>query len=245
MIVQLFIWGFFSFWLDIEPPQYNCIYTTETIEIDGELKEEIWQTAHYLSPLQDIKSHKKPSPYHNTPIQLAWNDTHLFLAATIEDYHIYATYLEDESPLYQEDVFELFFDPDGDGKDYFELEINPLGTIWDLQLTAGYRHGGKAKSEWTCEAMEKAICINGSINQSTDTDQSWVLELAIPFTSLNTRPPIKDTKWRANFMRVDWELEPQQNSYKKMDKAHIWTWAEQGMLDIHLPEKWGILMFNK
>ncbi len=40
--------------------------------------------------------------------------------------------------IYKDNDFEVFIDPDGDGLNYYELEINALGTIMDLFLKKPY-----------------------------------------------------------------------------------------------------------
>ncbi len=44
-----------------------------------------------------------------------------------------------DSVIYKENDFEVFIDPDGDNHNYYEIEINALGTVWDLFLAKPYR----------------------------------------------------------------------------------------------------------
>ena len=46
--------------------------------------------------------------------------------------------------VFHDNDFEVFLNPSGDGRDYFEFEINALNTTWDLRLVKPYRDGGPA-----------------------------------------------------------------------------------------------------
>ena len=55
---------------------------------------------------------------------------------------------ERDSVIFRDNDFEVFIDPDGDTHAYYELEINALGTVWDLLLLKPYRDGGPAINGW-------------------------------------------------------------------------------------------------
>ena len=50
----------------------------------------------------------------------------------LEDPHVWGTLTEKNSFIFNDPDFEIFIDPDGDNHDYYEFEINALGTIWEL-----------------------------------------------------------------------------------------------------------------
>ncbi|HNQ38762.1 MAG TPA: carbohydrate-binding family 9-like protein, partial [Prolixibacteraceae bacterium] len=57
--------------------------------------------------------------------------------------------------------------------------------------------------------------------------------------------------WRLNFSRVQWDRETVGGKYvKKADPLtgkplpeHNWVWAPQGVINMHIPEKWGMMEF--
>ncbi len=53
-----------------------------------------------------------------------------------------------DSVIFHDNDFEVFVDPDGDTHAYYELEVNALGTQWDLMLIKPYRDGGRAIDAW-------------------------------------------------------------------------------------------------
>jgi hypothetical protein len=47
------------------------------------------------------------------------------------------------SIIFHDNDFEVFIDPDGDNWQYYELEVNARGQVWDLLLIRPYRWGGQ------------------------------------------------------------------------------------------------------
>ena len=105
--------------------------------IDGSLDDPVWRTASWTEPFVDIRSDEWPEPTWTTRAKIAWDDDHLYIAAELEEPHLWATLADRDAILYREHDFEVFIDPDGDALDYYELEINALGTEFDLFLPSG------------------------------------------------------------------------------------------------------------
>ena len=62
--------------------------------------------------------------------------------------------------------FEVFINPNDHIFNYGEIEINSLGTEWDLSLYKPYRLGGKADSSWDIICLKSAVSINGTLKGS-------------------------------------------------------------------------------
>lgn len=101
--------------------------------------------------------------------------------------------------------------------------------------------------------MQSAVKLNGTINNSSDKDSGWIAEIAIPFGSLSFNP--KDTRrntgFRINFLRTGWDFTVQKNVYTKaLDSSgkprppHYSVWTSQGLINMHLPERWGYTVFS-
>jgi hypothetical protein len=82
--------------------------------------------------------------------------------------------------------------------------------------------------------------VQGTLNNSNDTDKGWTLEIAYPLTAFNSRQqvplPEKGTVWRINFSRV--ERTPGN------PKEDNWVWSPQGVINMHVPDRWGYLHFR-
>ena len=74
------------------------------------------------------------APGQETCIRTAWNDAGWRILFEMGDANPWATLTERDGPLWNEEVAEVFIDPVGDLEGYFEVEINPLGTVVDLVL---------------------------------------------------------------------------------------------------------------
>ena len=48
-----------------------------------------------------------------------------------------------------------------------------------------------------------------------------------------------------NFSRVEWQLLVKDGRYEKKPgtKEDNWVWSPQGVVNMHVPEKWGVVRF--
>ena len=97
-----------------------------------------------------------------------------------------------------------------------------------------------------------ATFVDGTVNKPQATDHYWTVELAFPFKqyitndSVATAPPRNKDVWRINFSRVEWQVHVVNNKYVKIphQPAMNWVWSSQNSINMHLPERWGFLMFS-
>ena len=242
------------------PPTYVCGRADTPPVIDGRGDDAVWQQARELSPLRDIEGAAIP---HECRIKMVWDDDYLYILADMDEQHLWATLREHDSVIYQDPDFEVFIDPDGDGLNYIELEINALNTTWDLFLPRPYRFDGQhILHDWEIPGLKHAVHLRGTLNNATDIDDGWSVELAIPWSSITshaTQPrrgiaPEAGSSMRFNFSRVNWRVRPNADSpcgYTKQTDAaghplpesnHVW--APTGKINIHLPEHWGRVVFS-
>lgn len=242
----------------IPPKEYNCWYSYQSIDIDGSLEDAAWQKAEWSDQFADITGDPDKTPPLSTRFKMLWDDSCLYIGFEIEESHIWATFTERESVIFHENDVEVFIDPDGDGENYIELEINALGTIWDLLMNKPYNKGGHADSKWNIDGLRSAVALEGTINNPSDRDTQWTVELAIPLKSItdyskNKKALRSGDSWRMNFSRVEWDLETTDGTYIKMKDAetgeplheHNWSWTPQGEVNMHIPESWGHIHFKK
>lgn len=240
------------------PKSYTCYRTEKDISIDGNLNERAWKKAAWTSLFVDIEGDKKPLPLQETRAKMLWNDRYLFIAAQIEEEHIWAYQDRKDQIVYLENDFEVFIDPDGDTENYYELEVNAINNTFDLFLPKTYRKGGKAQLKWDIEGLKTAVSVDGTVNNAKDKDKRWFVEIAIPFESLSTenvKPviPTDGSEWRINFSRVNWQHEVDENGRysrkrnaetRKIVPEYNWVWSPQGIINMHFPEYWGKLLFK-
>ncbi len=232
------------------PLTYNAPLVTAPFEFSGNLESGAWAAAPWTEIFIDIEADKKPKPRFRTRAKMMWDKDYFYVAAEMEEPNLWATYTEHDSVIFHENDFEVFIDPDGDNHNYFEYEINALGTDWDLRLPKPYRDGGPALNEWEIPGIRTKITLNGTLNKPEDKDDGWVVEIAFPWSAFKefagaACPPSTGDIWRVNFSRVEWDLDVENGQYKKIpDKPEYnWVWSPQHVIDMHRPEMWGYVKF--
>lgn len=236
----------------IIPLGYGVHYTANPIVVDGRLNDAAWASAQWTSDFVDIEGAAKPAPRFRTRAKLLWDDTYLYIAAELEEPHVWGTLTKHDSVIFRDPDFEVFIDPDGDTHAYSEFEINALNTGWDLLLPKPYQDGGPPQDAWEIPGLKTAVHIDGTLNDPTDTDRGWTVELAFPWKSFEAHarhagPPREGEQWRLNFSRVEWKISIKEGTYQKVADApeDNWVWSPQGVIDMHRPEMWGVLQFTR
>ena len=235
--------------------KYTARMAKRPIKVDGKLNEHDWKQAVLISNFEDIEGAAKPKPTFSTEVKMMWDSQYLYIGAVLEEPHLWGTLKKHDDIIYRDHDFEVFIDPMGDGEQYFEIEINVLGTIMDLFMNKPYKKGGTFDMGWNTTGIQSKVIANGTINNNSDIDSSWTVEMAIPFTAIsrNNRiaSPSTTNPWRINFSRVQWTLEQDGTSYrKKLNQnnkpisEHNWVWNPTGVIDMHVPVKWGYLLFK-
>ena len=114
-----------------------------------------------------------------------------------------------------------------------------------------YRDGGPALDEWEIPGLKTAVHINGTLNDPSDKDKGWSVEIAFPWKALGVHagcpaPPRSGDQWRVNFSRVEWLTEIVDGGYRKVKgkPEDNWVWSPQHAIDMHRPEYWGYVQFS-
>ena len=162
------------------PRHYVCCRASGHITIDGRIDEAAWAAVPWTEDFTDIEGDKKPAPRFRTRAKMLWDDRHLYVAAELEEPHVWATLTEHDSVIFHDNDFELFIDPDGDNHNYAEFEVNALNTGWDLLLKKPYRDGGPADNSWEIPGLKTAVHVDGTLNDPGDLDRGWSVEIALP-----------------------------------------------------------------
>jgi len=233
------------------PRGYVCERAVRPPVIDGLLDDPAWQAAPWTEHFVDIEGYVRPLPPFATRAKMLWDDRFFYVGAWLEEPQVWATLSQRDSVIFQDNDFEVFCDPDGDNHNYYEIEINALNTVWDLRLAKPYRDGGPALNEWEIPGLRSVVHVDGTLNDPSDVDRGWSVEMAIPWAALaefagRPVPPRHGDQWRMNFSRVEWRTEVAAGHYGKLAgrREDNWVWSPQGVVDMHRPEKWGIVQFS-
>lgn len=239
------------------PKSYVCYKTDKRIELDGVLNEAEWGKFDWSDSFVDIEGDKKPLPTYDTKVKMAWDEDYFYIAAKLQEPHIWAKLKQRDTVIFYDNDFEVFIDPQGDNHRYYEFEVNALNTVWDLLIAKPYRDGAPAINAWDIKGLQSAVKVYGSINDPSDLDQYWTVELAFPWEVLKecafeSRKPKDGEQWRVNFSRVNWDVETKDGKYTKCVDSisgkvlpeHNWVWSPQGVVAMHQPETWGYVQFS-
>jgi len=239
------------------PRRYVAYRAPSRIAVDGKLDEAGWAAA-WSDPFLDIEGDSRPRPRFHTRAKMLWDDEYFYVAAEMAEPDIWGTLTARDSVIFHDNDFEVFVDPDGDTHAYYELEVNALGTAWDLMLIKPYRDGGRAIDAWDIAGLQVGIDLRGTINRPGDRDDGWTLELAMPWRILreaapDRKPPQPGDRWRVNFSRVEWQVDVTDGRYAKRIKPGTkdplpednWVWSPQGAVNMHMPERWGYVQFSR
>ncbi len=235
------------------PKSYRCKRCDHSIQVTGRGDDPAWAAAPWTDYFVDIEGDRKPAPRFKTRAKMLWDEQFLYVFAEMEEPHVWGTLTEKNSIIFYDNDFEVFIDPDGDGDNYYEFEMNALNTIWELTLVKRYTQGGPAILGTNLPGLISKVHIDGTLNDPSDIDRGWSVEIAIPFSGLakyqsrGTSPPTPGDRWRINFSRVEWRHEIVDGKYQKVPKEispeDNWVWSPQGLIDMHQPEHWGYLEF--
>jgi len=235
----------------ITPRGYVCYKTGVPIVIDGKLDDPAWRTAPLTEYFIDIEGNVKTRPWLRTQAKMLWDDDFFYVAADLQEPHVWGTLTEHDAVIFRNNDFEIFIDPNSDNHEYYEIEINALNTEWDLFLAKPYKDGGPADNGWEIPGLKTAVHVFGTLNDPSDIDRGWSVEFAIPWDVLREyahkpAPPRNGDQWRVNFSRVEWRHEIVGGEYRKVKgfREDNWVWSPQGIINMHCPEKWGCVQFS-
>jgi hypothetical protein len=176
-------------------PTYEVHRATSPLTIDGTLAEAAWDRAQPVVLVRSIDGRAATWP---TEARLLWDDDRLYAGFLCEDHDIQTPFTKDDDTLYTSNVVEIFVNPSGDLKRYFEIEVSPANALFDASFT-GRRTG--MELGWSSRAQH-AVHLDGTLNDSRDRDRGWSAELAIPFGVFDDAKPQRGAVWRFNLYRL-------------------------------------------
>ena len=176
-------------------PVYRAGRTLDKIRIDGKLDEFSWAAAPRVGAFRLI-SGADPRPKFPTEAAVVWDAENLYVAFACRDSEPWSRMKKRDDHLWEEEVVEVFLDPDGDGQNYAELEVNPENVVVDL-LIPRPRAGTDTAIQWDIAGLQTAVERHSG---------GWTAEIAIPWKSLaaaavSTAPKPGD-RWRAGLYRI-------------------------------------------
>lgn len=215
-------------------PSYEVITTKDQLNVDGKLSEKAWAKAKALTlmfPWENQTGLKQ-----KTTVKLLRDSQYLYIGYECTDDDITATHLNRDDPTYLDDCVEFFIRPQVNSNQYFGLEMNARGVLYDYLYDFPKRHD---KTPDLANVQLKTT-LRGTLNKSDDHDQGWALEVAIPWQSLQPlapQPPRPGDEWRVQFNRWD-------GTEAKGRRLSMWCSSELEKPNPHNPVRFGKLIFR-
>lgn len=191
-------------------PSLRAPYVADaSITLDGALDEPAWSKAARTTRFVGAKSGTPmPGPLQGEA-RLFWDDTHLYVAIDVQDANLRGGFPSNavDPHLWERDTVEIMFDPDGaDNRDYYELQINPQGLVFDSRfddynLPKGGPAGPFGHQDWSSQ-VERAVALRGTLDDASDRDDGYLVEARIPWASFakaQRSPPQAGDTWKMNF----------------------------------------------
>jgi Carbohydrate family 9 binding domain-like len=146
-----------------------------------------------------------PAPY-ATRFRAAWNDEGLFLRFDATDPSPWHTMTRRDQHLWDEEVVEIFLDPDRSGRDYYELEINPANVVCDLRMISPWPDK-KGDIGWDLAGLETRVRARegapGARGWTATAFLPWRGLRALPSAGRVALPPRPGDAWRFNVFRIE------------------------------------------
>jgi hypothetical protein len=215
-------------------PELKAPHTRGKIVIDGKLDEADWRSAPETGPMVQTLT-GAPGAFIATA-RVLWDETRVYVAFNVLDNYLKSTFDNTDDHLWEQDTVEVMFDPDGDEKNYFELQVSPRSVHFDTRYDSRRQPRPFGHVDWDSHVEAKAIA-QGKPNDNA-ADGGYTVELAVPWTAFATgeppaTAPIAGTIWRLNFFVMDARDQGQ--------RAVGWSPPRVG--DFHTLDRFGRIQF--
>ncbi|MFN0063392.1 MAG: carbohydrate-binding family 9-like protein [Myxococcaceae bacterium] len=161
-------------------PEYRVARVNASPRIDGVLDEPVWKSAARVPLVNSLTGQPARAP---TFARLLHDGSTLYVAFECQDADVWGTFRKPDSPIYNEEVVELFLDPDGDERDYYEVEVSPHNVVFDASFAARRKGMNLPFSA----QLKSAVQVRGTLDDAKP-DEGWTVEFAMPLAGLKGAP---------------------------------------------------------
>ena len=157
-------------------PTVTAHWTDSPITVDGVLDEPIWQTIQPITEFVQRLPHDGDTPSEKSEMRIAYDSKYLYMGLTFHDKNpelIRSSILSRGGWIHRDDFVWIGLDTYHDRRNAYFFEMNPLGTQDDALITDENK---PSLDEWAWDGVY--------ISEGRITDIGWIMELAIPWTTL-------------------------------------------------------------
>ncbi|MCK5442032.1 MAG: carbohydrate-binding family 9-like protein [Maribacter sp.] len=217
--------------------QIEANYVAVSPIIDGNLDDVVWGLAKPIVLKDNRTGTRVSDPHLLTNVKACYDNDNLYLAFSCKDPDIWTSFTQRDEHLWTEEAIEVFIDVDEEPENYVEIEVSPANILFDSYIVDPQNIDVAATARLNLPGIRTAVMVNGSLNKRDDIDDSWTVELAIPFTDLitaRTEQITTDTEIRINFYRLDMNEGMERGAY---------SWSPTGA-SFHKPSVFGKLLLK-
>lgn len=218
-----------------EVPTYRARRAATPPTIDGRLDDPVWAEATSTESFVHTMSGAPAEP--EATAKIAWDDENLYVAFEVADDYLHCD-LEGHDPhLWEQDTVEIMVDPDGDGRNYFEMQLSPTDQVFDTRYESRRVPQPFGVVAWDSE-LRGASRVDGTVNDDDD-DRGYAAEIAIPWTAFHhgstpADPPARGDEWRVALYVLD----------LRRDGWRGVGWSPPMVGDFHVPDRFGRVIFQ-
>jgi hypothetical protein len=180
------------------------------------------------------------APRQATQVRVAWTGDALRFLFEAEDRRVASPFTEHDAPLHEAEVCEVFLDPYGHGRVYYEVQVSPRGVLFDA-VVLNRRDDPSAPRDqdtltgWDPPGLRAVVEVDGALDPDRDAARGWRAALEVPLAALGpVEPAAPGREWRLGLFRID--RHPDGDEYQ--------AWSPTGAVDFHVPGHFGILEFG-
>ncbi len=164
------------------PALIKIPHANSAIIVDGKLDEKAWQGAFTVKESFEY-GRKDAAAGADTAWRMLWDEKNLYVAFDCADNEIVSKKMERDKEIFFDDCVEVFILPSFDPPEYWEIIVNPAGSVFDALHRKKLKGWGPEKTD-----LEKTIDgLQFSVGKRPGGDPGYTVEMAIPFSQLPGR----------------------------------------------------------
>jgi hypothetical protein len=190
-----------------EQPIFKVSKTFESMAIDGKLNEDIWQKTEARN-LEYFYRVEKPEDAQQTTFRMLWDEKNIYVFFELKDKYLTVRETKRDGEPYLDDCAEIFFITAPDSLDtHFGYELNLNKASNDFIYFNDYYNGNDVVFKTFNPDFEVEVTYEGTINDNSDIDVGWTMEMAIPISNFGelgqVEPVITGNQWAFLAIRQD------------------------------------------
>ncbi|MBN2863776.1 MAG: carbohydrate-binding family 9-like protein [Bacteroidales bacterium] len=226
-----------------QQPVYKVSRAKEPITVDGKMDEASWQNAEVRAFEYFYRSDKEPEKQ-NTEFRMLWDNENLYLFYKCQDTSLTAREKEFDARPYMDDCAEFFCVPVPDSIYFhFGFELNIIKAAYDFVVLWRYYNNRTIFLRSYNPVYKTEVTYDGTLNDDTDKDKMWQMELAIPFSAFSdfhlVSRPKAGVRWAFQAVRQD------RNFVSDRFRSTSTLFPIYDIRkDVHQPSRFGLLEFS-